>query len=167
MDDKIKNKLLRVPASEYGEHYRTHVMEIYKLYVSLADNISARRQNANSFYLTVNTGLAAFLGYTKMAPPDEQPLIYLALFAGIILCYTWYRLIKSYKGLNSAKFRIIHLIEQALPLSPYDAEWEACGRGCDSSKYTPFTHVELYVPWIFILLYSCIALILLLSKIKS
>jgi hypothetical protein len=39
----------------------------------------------------------------------------------------WYRLVRSYKDLNSAKFKVIHEIEKSLPISPYDAEWEAVG----------------------------------------
>jgi hypothetical protein len=34
-------------------------LELYKLAVEMADRISARRALANTFFLTVNTGLAA------------------------------------------------------------------------------------------------------------
>ena len=40
-------------------------------------------------------------------------------------------------------------MEQHLPLAPYDAEWEAVGRGEDSKLYKPFTHVEMVIPWYF------------------
>ena len=61
----------------------------------------------------------------------------------------WYRLVKSYQGLNSGKFKIIHKLEKRLPLSPYDAEWEIVGRGEKPKLYLPFTNVEMIVPWVF------------------
>jgi hypothetical protein len=100
--DKTQEVLFRKSPDEYGERYRSDYIEIYKLYVTSADSISTRRQTANSFFLTLNTALLAFLGYAK--PSITQPigrLTLLATLAGIVLCYTWFRLILSYKGLNS------------------------------------------------------------------
>jgi hypothetical protein len=131
--DKTQEVLFRKSPDEYGERYRSDYIEIYKLYVTSADSISTRRQTANSFFLTLNTALLAFLGYAK--PSITQPigrLTLLATLAGIVLCYTWFRLILSYKGLNSGKFKVVHLIEKNLPSAPYDAEWEAIGRGEES-----------------------------------
>jgi hypothetical protein len=152
--DNIRKVLFKKSPDQYGDRYKTDYLEIYKAYVTGADNISARRQSANSFFVTLNTALLAFLGYSKHS--FSQPMWRLALLAtlaGLVICYTWYRLIRSYKGLNSGKFRVIHLIEENLPLAPYDAEWEAVGRGHDPKKYLPFTHVEIYVPWIFAAIY--------------
>ena len=73
--------------------------------------------------------------------------------AGIAISYMWYRLIRSYRDLNSAKFKVIHQIEKKLPLSPFDAEWEAVGRGENSSLYLPFTHIEIGIPWVFLVLH--------------
>lgn len=36
-----------------------------------------------------------------------------------------------------------------MPLRPYDAEWEAVGRGKNPKLYLPFTHGEVFVPWVF------------------
>ena len=52
----------KLPAPEYGEKYQEHLLEQYKLYVQMADKISERRQSANTFFLTINTVLIAFLG---------------------------------------------------------------------------------------------------------
>jgi len=164
-DDNVSKILFRKSPEEYGDRYYADYVEIYKLYVASADSISGRRQLANSFFLTLNTALLAFLGYTK--PSFAQPISRLSLLvaiAGIVLCYTWYRLIRSYKGLNSGKFKVIHLIEKNLPIAPYDAEWEAVGRGNDPKKYKPFTHIELYVPWVFVVIYGIVLLVFLLSS---
>ena len=39
---------------KYGEKYKEHLLEQYKLYVEMADRISGRRQTANSFFLSIN-----------------------------------------------------------------------------------------------------------------
>ena len=73
--------------------------------------------------------------------------------AGIVLCIVWFYLIRSYRQLNTAKFKVIHEIEALMPLAPYDAEWEAVGRGENYAIYWPFTHVEKWVPLVFGALY--------------
>ena len=37
------------------------LLEQYKLYVQLADNVSARRSQSNSFYISIITGLLPIL----------------------------------------------------------------------------------------------------------
>jgi hypothetical protein len=93
-------------------------LEQYKLYLGLVDSISERRHKANSFFLSINTGICALLGYffPKDTAPELRSLFWLIPVAGIFLSYFWYRLVRSYRDLNSAKFRIIHLIEERLPL---------------------------------------------------
>jgi len=51
----IEATLLSVSEQDYGHNRKSHSMEIYKLYVEMADNISTRRQSANSFFLSVNS----------------------------------------------------------------------------------------------------------------
>ena len=76
-------------------------------------------------------------------------------------CYLWFRIVVSYKGLNSGKFKVIHAIEARLPLALYDTEWEMLGRGKSKKIYWPFTHIELLVPWIFIAIYTIFILTLI------
>ena len=148
-----------VSPEAYGSEYRAHLLEQYKLYVEMADRISARRQEANTFFLSVNTALVAFLGLVVEGEPGEVPVAWAVLvsLAGVALCVFWYRLVRSYRGLNSGKFGVIHAIERRLPLVPYEAEWEAVGRGKDPGRYLPFTHVEVRVPWVFAALYVAFA----------
>ena len=74
--------------------------------------------------------------------------------AGTVLCYLWYRIIRSYRDLNSAKFKIVHEIERYLPLRPYDAEWEYVDRGKNPKLYLLFTRVEGVVPWLFMVFHG-------------
>jgi len=61
----ISDKLYSVSNKEYGSEYNSHVIEIYKLYVEMADRISTRRQLANSFFLSINTAIVAIVGYVR------------------------------------------------------------------------------------------------------
>jgi hypothetical protein len=135
-----------------NEKYQAHLLDQYKLYVEMADRISARRQTANSYFLTINTALLGFVGYVTVKETGDY--VWLLGFVGALLCYFWYRLIRSYRDLNSAKFLVVHQIEKRLPLSPYDAEWEAMSRGSDPTLYKPITHIEIGVPWIFTVLHA-------------
>ena len=135
------------------ESYQSHLLEQYKLYVTSAENISNRRQTANAFFVTVNTALVSLAGYLNFGADRLLDFYWLISFAGIVISYMWYRLIRSYKDLNTAKFKVVHEIEKNLPISPYDAEWEAVGRGENSKLYLPFTHIEIFTPWVFIILH--------------
>lgn len=152
--------VLGQPKDEYGDNYAAHVLEMYKLYVEMADRISARRQSANSFFLSINTAIVALVGYVRFGDDtaDTEGFYSLIAVAGIILCYLWYRLVRSYKDLNSGKFKVIHQIESRLPLRLFDAEWDALGRGKSPDLYLPFTSIEMRVPWVFAALHAFVLL---------
>lgn len=107
-------------------------LELYKLAVEMADRTSARRAGANSFFLTLNVALAAFVGVVssaRTAPPngdlptfDAFGLIVTAL-AGVVLAVTWWALLRYYRRLNRAKFVVINDIEARLVEKPYTREW--------------------------------------------
>src|SRR3989344_1437931 len=154
-------KMLFVSASaDYGDKYIEHLLEQYKIYVNSAEKISDRRQKTNEFFLALNTALVALLGFiaTKINSDEVLWVLALACVAGITMCYFWYRIILSYKGLNGGKFNVIHAIEARLPLALYDTECEMLGRGKRKDLYEPFTHIELKVPWIFIIIYITLIL---------
>lgn len=165
MPSDYKQILRGVTADEYGENHAQHVLHIYHGYVQSAERISSRRQRANSFFLTVNTGLVGFIGYLKLVDRPvsaEMSVLILVALTGAASSYLWYRMVRSYRDLNSAKFKIVHEIEQSLPLRPYEAEWELVGRGNDPDRYLPFTRIEAGVPWIFIAAYGAVILLSIL-----
>jgi hypothetical protein len=90
-------------------------LELYKLAVEMADRISARRGLANTFFLTVNTGLAALLGGTELR--------WYVAAAGIVFALAWWWLLQSYRRLSSAKFRVITALEPDLPIQLFSEEW--------------------------------------------
>jgi hypothetical protein len=157
---KSDSGLLRVPEEEYGERYRDHCLAMYHGIVDSAEKISDRRHSANSFFLTVNTALLGITGYLQSAHVD---FLWLVALAGVVLCYTWYRLIASYRSLNTAKFRVIHEIEQQLPFAPFDAEWEQLQRGKVPAVHVPFSQVEKVVPLVFLALHGAALVAILLN----
>lgn len=54
----MDNKLLKTKETNYGEKYKEHLFEQYKLYCESAEKISDRRQNANNYFITINTALS-------------------------------------------------------------------------------------------------------------
>ena len=151
----IADELFKSNEGDYGDHYKAHYLEIYKIYVEMADRISSRRQTANSFFLTINTTIVGLLGYVQFGrdKTGNPELYWLIGLAGMVLCFFWYRLVRSYRDINSGKFKVIHEIEKRLPLAPYDAEWEMLGKGNNPQLYLPFTNIEVRVPWVFFTLH--------------
>ncbi len=102
------------------------VLELYKLGAELADRVSARRATANSFFLTVQTTLIAVVGL--IAPGLTKPQVWtgvVATAAGVLLSATWWLSLRSYRELNSAKFDVLHLVEENLPVRLFKDEWDA------------------------------------------
>ncbi|MCB9887752.1 MAG: hypothetical protein H6838_19850 [Planctomycetes bacterium] len=148
-----------IEPSEYGPSYRDHVLDVYKVYLEMADRISERREKANSFFLAINTALVALLAKDAFGNATHSTTLeVLVPLSAIVMCYLWNRIIRSYRDINSAKFKVIHQIERRLPIRPYDAEWASVGRGKEKSLYLPFTHVEQLVPWLFLLFHAILAL---------
>ena len=129
-----------------NEKYQAHLLDQYKLYVEMADRISSRRATANTFCLSLNSATLAFVGYLGK---EGSQYLWLLAIGGIALSYLWRVLIVSYRNLNTAKFLVVHQIEKRLPISPYDAEWEAMGRGENPELYQPISHIEAIVPLVF------------------
>lgn len=153
MKSELDSKLYRYQdraSYDANSQYNAHILELYKLYLASAENISDRRQTANAFFVSLNTALISLISYLSL---DVSESYWLVAIAGTAISYMWYRLIRSYKDLNTAKFKVIHKMEKNLPMQPYEAEWEAVGRGKKPKLYLPFTHVEIYIPWVFILLH--------------
>lgn len=154
--------LLRQSKDTYGAEFDNHLFDQYKLYVEMADRVSARRMLANSFFLGVHTTLTiAFMVLIKEDMLKPTLLIVVPFAALMILCYVWHRILHSYKQLNSGKYKVIGVLEQMLPVAPYDAEWIALGKGKDKKLYLPLTSVEKWVPRFFALSY----LVLVLMKL--
>ena len=147
-----------VNADNYGskEQYQNHLLEQYKIYVEMTDQISNRRNLANTFFLTLHTLIIASVGflYEKLPYFTYRWIVILPLVAVLLLCYVWWRLIIAYKQLNTAKFLVINEYEKRLPTRPFvAAEWRALGEGKNPKVYKSLSDIEKWIPLIFACLY--------------
>lgn len=144
------------------------VLELYKLTVEMADRISSRRANANSFFLTLQTALAAALGafatgtsITSRSTGSRFVLI-VAIASGLVLVAAWWLLLRSYRDLSRAKFAVITSLEQHhLPIQPFSDEWSELKKDPVKRfrpRYAELGSVERIVPIAFGVIYIVIAI---------
>lgn len=129
------------------------VLDYYKLCIASVEQISNRRQTANSFFLTINTVLLSFLSYLSIESLTINYALFAVSFAGVAICYTWRRMILSYRELNGAKFDVILALESKLPIGVYGAEWLLLEEGKNPAVHRPFSNLEVRVPNVFIILH--------------
>jgi len=148
-----------IGASSYvdgGERYLDAVLEQYKLCVEMADRVSSRRGLTNTFFLTLNTAVFTLFGVLWNDHPARISTWALVplLIAALAECGTWWFIVSSYRQLNTGKFKVIALLEERLPASPYwSAEWRALKEGKDFWVYLPLTRAEQVVPALFAAIY--------------
>jgi hypothetical protein len=157
------------------------ILSLYNTAVEMADRTSARRAGANSFFLTLNTALAAVVGIVSSArktPPHGNLPTYdafglvLTAAAGVVLALTWRALLRYYRRLNGAKFDVINKIEEMLPVKPYTDEWAILHPPPEEGKmpskwrrwwrrkvhHREATVVEQVVPLVFVAIYVALAI---------
>ena len=168
-EDELK-KLFSLSEKDYGDGYKDKLFKQYKIYLQMTDNLIHRRTIANNFFLSINTGLLAALGYLFNLgindPTTNSWWIIVGSVGGILFAYTWLRIVTSYKQLSRGKWKIIHEVERKLPLAMHEVEWKVLGEGKDKSLYKPLTDVEKYVPMIFIGIYSILIIVAILIASK-
>jgi hypothetical protein len=156
-DESIRGVLFNPAGAQEDLHAGIDAyLEQYRIYVEYADKVTERRQQANSFFLAVNTGIIGIIGflYSKDSAIIAPFLDVFLSLAGVMLSVFWYRLVYSYRQLNAGKFMIVQLMEEKLPVSPYKAEWHALGAGKDKDLYLPLTHVEVWIPIMFSIFFT-------------
>jgi hypothetical protein len=155
------HQLIQHTKESYGDSFQADLFAQYKFYVESAEKISERRVSANNYLLTVNAFLVTLYGLVAASSFNIYWTI-LVPFAGVLVSLTWFRIITSYRDLNTVKFKVIHELEQHMPAALYAYEWKKAeeGRG---KAYHPLTHLERWVPIIFIVLYVLLGVVGLLG----
>jgi hypothetical protein len=141
---------------EGAKEYSLALLEQYKIYVEMADRISARRGLTNTFFLTLNSAIFTVIAaFWTTRPHAASWLLIFPTVALIAQCLAWFWLVRSYRQLNAAKYVVIGALEEKLPASPYwRAEWKALGEGKDPSRYWPLSHLEQWIPVLFAISYA-------------
>lgn len=149
--DEVSQRLMRHSEKSYGSSFKADLFMQYTHYVESAEKISERRVSANNYLLTVNAFLVTLFGLVASGRQNTYWMI-LVPTAGVLVSLTWLQIITSYRDLNTVKFKVIHELEQQMPAALYHYEWKVAeeGRG---KMYHPLSHLERWVPIIFMVLY--------------
>ncbi len=124
----------------------------YNTFVHWTERLVDRRAEANRFYAGINTAIfsaAGFLlfGEKFQAESGHQILMLGFPVAGLILSSIWWSVIRSQRNILEDKFRVIHVLEAALPQQPYIEEWE--GGDHPEGRKRGFGGFEQRVPALF------------------
>lgn len=135
------------------------LLEIYRLHAELADSVSRQRGTANRFYMLVLSGLVVLFSaliQRQNGIPLGILMVGFGLF-GMLLAAAWYVVIRSYRQLNTGKFKALHELEAKLAYPFFKREWELLEEGQEQKTYWRLTIVETFVPLIF---FICFAVLL-------
>ncbi|MGC2518282.1 MAG: hypothetical protein WA373_04150 [Burkholderiales bacterium] len=164
MSKQTPPQLIHHTKESYGGSFKADLFEQYKLYVASAEKISERRISANNYLLTVNAFLVTL--YSLLAASQYKNYwTILVPVAGVLVSLTWHRMITSYRDLNTVKFKVIHELERHMPAALYEYEWQKAeaGRG---KAYHPLSHLERWVPIVFVALYVLLAVVGALGAVR-
>ncbi|MFC1560866.1 hypothetical protein ACFL4V_00145 [Candidatus Latescibacterota bacterium] len=137
------------------------ILEQYKLYIETAEKVSDRRQSSNNFFLSLNSVLLAFTGFLTSLSFALWHII--IAFAGVCISILWLLTLKSFRNLNTEKFKVIHCLEEKLPIKLFTDEWKCLGEGQSRKKYLKLSVVEQGVPIVFMILYLLIIILMLIK----
>lgn len=160
--DPLERQLFPAGAPSPDERTQQSLVDQYRLLVESSERVVARRQTANTFFLSINSALLVFAG-VLFGEGDLTAVVGGIVGAGLSvigfsICFVWWRMVTSSSQLNRAKFKIIHLLEEHLPAAVFAAEWGALGRGRDPSLYRPLTGLETWIPIGLMALYAASAI---------
>lgn len=153
-----ETSLHKKTALEYGETYRDHFLELYKIAIQGVDYTSKWKHIVNNYFLTIHTVLLAGVGLSASRTDISVPgLVHgVVPVIGICLAIAWFITARGYNEVLETKFSILHCIEEHLPLALYKTEWDILNASYKNPNRA--TRVDSMVPAFFIILYTLIFL---------
>lgn len=171
--ETLSNVIKSYDAGDYGlfngapkDLNQDALLEQYKLFLQTSEDLVSRRQNVNSFYISISSAIVAIMGFLfamDLGRLSELIIGFAFCVVGIILSISWSKSLSCYGNLNSSKMKIISSIEKQLPLSLFDAEWAALSDKLNKKKYVSFTESEQTIPRLFGLLYCIVLVFIVIS----
>ncbi len=143
------SNLFKSNVESFGDPHHQHMVMIYTAFLQSMEAVSNRRQSTHSFFLSINTAIVALSSY--FTTTKTSLALYMIPATGIVVCLIWDQLLRKYRNLNKVKFKVIHDMEQKLPMAPYDAEGAYFMEDSPKQKDIGFTFIERRIPYIFIL----------------
>jgi hypothetical protein len=132
----------------------------YKFFVDGAQQLSKRRQSTTGTYLTVNTAILTVLAFLVKDTGLQGWKLVLAILplflVGILACAIWQKIIIQYKSLIGWRYEQLMEIEKAVPKchQMYLKEWECFYKPKKEKKSFGFSHLEAWLPRLFLGLYA-------------
>ena len=143
-------------------------MKQYEMFVETSEELVRRKQNVNSFYITLNSVIISMIIAAFAIPGSltafgleimlASIIIFLSSAVGGIVCVSWISLLQSYADLNSSKMKIISYIETQLAYNLYDTEWQLVSNKTGNRKYKSFSKKEKLIAKLFLGLYVVLIL---------
>ncbi|MDR0967955.1 MAG: hypothetical protein LBL75_04000 [Rickettsiales bacterium] len=120
--------------------------QIYNSYVESCKDLSERRWQITTFFVTLNTAIIGLKDTNFINP------VILMLF-GILMDMLWIKLLTSYRRLNSAKWRVIQKFEEKykFPVQLYTAEQDEYDRLKTQNRTQSISRIELLIPVVVII----------------
>lgn len=141
---------------------QSELLELYKLHAELADRVSQRREGANRLYVSLLVGLVVFVAALLRFGTDgvsADTVLICTGVLGMLLSASWYIVIRSYRQLNTGKFRALQELESHLAYPFFTKEWELLKQGKEWREYWKLTVVETGLPLIFFALSFCLVVV--------
>lgn len=171
--EALSNVIKSYDAGDYGlfngapgEWNQDALLEQYKLFLQTSEDLVSRRQNVNSFYISISSAIVAIMGFLFAMDLGRLSELIIGIafcIVGFILSISWSKSLSCYGNLNSSKMKIISSIEKQLPLSLFDAEWAALSDKLNKKKYVSFTESEQTIPRLFGWLYALVIVFIVVS----
>jgi hypothetical protein len=103
---------------------RDERLTIYAMFVESAQQVTAKRHDANRYYISAVAAMGVAYSYALTQLRDAAPLHFMIAIAAAAICLVWFTALTRFKELNRAKFRIILEIEARLVEKPFTREDE-------------------------------------------
>ena len=138
---------------------KQRLLDQWKSLVSDVGSVGTRYTTANGFYLSVLTALLAVLAYVgsgKVFEAITYPVIALVAVFAMVICWIWRKTIEFYGNLFGAKFAVLKILEERLPVRVYALEEREL---YVTRKAGYLTRHELLVPTLLMGFYGTIAVL--------
>ena len=144
-----------------------HLLEIYKLYARLADNVGQRREGAHRLFASLNVALmlsTAAIAQLGLEVPSLEMKLGLCLF-GMILSFLYWYVIDSYRRLESDRHRVLDKLEKMLPFELFIGEHDPRALDLRSNVHRKLNEAGAAIPIFFGGLYLLILVIVVLQQL--
>jgi hypothetical protein len=155
------DKVLFPMGTDFSDADRDDLLEYYKLLAQNTEQLAARRQNLNSFFLSINSLLMAgvgFLGKDAFTATHRHGIIGICSMimvlglVGLIICRNWDALIKSYGQMIHSNLVVSKQMERHMIAAIITAQFSIHGK-----DFLSLAGVEAAVAKAFMSLYTILA----------